>query len=123
MNTAFEIETPVEKLYDLGMINQLCRGNSDLTKKMVQLFIKEIPFSVEEIKQAYKQKDFVTLHKTAHRIKPVLSMYSIVKVEKDIELLENMLNEEKVTPETELKIIRLDNVISLVTKQMNRYIS
>jgi hypothetical protein len=46
-----------------------------------------------------------------------------VKIGKDIEVLENMGGEELVTPETELKINRLDNIISIVTQQMNKYIS
>jgi HPt (histidine-containing phosphotransfer) domain-containing protein len=123
MNTTFEIEVPFEKLYDLSMIDTFCRGDKNLTKKMIQVFIKDMPVSVEELKQAYKANDVITLKRTAHRIKPVLSLYSIVKIGKDIEVLENMGGEELVTPETELKINRLDNIISIVTQQMNKYIS
>jgi HPt (histidine-containing phosphotransfer) domain-containing protein len=123
MNTVFEIETPIEKLYDLGMIDKFCRGDKSLTKKMIQVFINDMPDSVEEIKQAYRDKDFIAMKKTAHRIKPVLSMYSIVQIGKEIEVLENMGKEEIVTPETEFKINKLDSIISLVTQQMNMYIS
>jgi HPt (histidine-containing phosphotransfer) domain-containing protein len=123
MNTAFEIEVPFEKLYDLSMIDTFCRGDKNLTKKMIQVFIKDMPVSVEELKQAYKANDVISLKRTAHRIKPVLSLYSIVKIGKDIEVLVNMGKEEMVTAETEMKINRLDNVISIVTQQMNKYIS
>jgi HPt (histidine-containing phosphotransfer) domain-containing protein len=123
MNTAFEIEVPFEKLYDLSMIDTFCRGDKNLTKKMIQVFIKDMPVSVEELKQAYKANDVISLKRTAHRIKPVLSLYSIVKIGKDIEVLVNMGREEMVTAETEMKINRLDNVISIVTQQMNKYIS
>jgi hypothetical protein len=123
MSKVFEIETSVEKLYDLGMIDKFCRGDKSLTKKMMQVFINDMPVSVEELKQAYKANDVITLKRTAHRIKPVLSLYSIVIIGNDVEILENMGTEELVTPEIALKINRLDNVISLVTQQMNKYIS
>jgi hypothetical protein len=123
MSKVFEIETSVEKLYDLGMIDKFCRGDKSLTKKMMQVFINDMPVSVEELKQAYKANDVITLKRTAHRIKPVLSLYSIVIIGNDVEILENMGTEELVTPEIALKIKRLDNVISLVTQQMNKYIS
>jgi hypothetical protein len=123
MSKVFEIETSVEKLYDLGMIDKFCRGDKSLTKKMMQVFINDMPVSVEELKQAYKANDVITLKRTAHRIKPVLSLYSIVIIGNDVEILENMGTEELVTPQIALKINRLDNVISLVTQQMNKYIS
>lgn len=123
MSTVLKIEAPVEKLFDLSMIDKFCRGDYNLTKKMIQVFINDIPFSVEEIKHAYQQKDFIALKKVAHRIKPVLSMYSIVKIEKEIELMENLDKDEKITPELGFKINKLDSVISLVTQQMNTYIS
>jgi HPt (histidine-containing phosphotransfer) domain-containing protein len=123
MNTALKFEAPFEKLYDLGMIEKLCRGDISRTKKMVQLFINDMPASIEEIKQAYKKLDFNTLKKTAHRIKPVLAMYSIVKIEKDIEMIESSGIEERVTPELESKINNLSSIIGEVTEQMNAYIS
>lgn len=123
MNTLLEFETPVGNLYDLGTIKKFCRGDENLTKKMIQMFIKDIPVSIEEIKQAYRERDFLTLKKTAHRIKPVLSLYSIVNIGKDMELLANMGKDEIVTQETELKITKLDSIISLVTQQLNEYIS
>jgi HPt (histidine-containing phosphotransfer) domain-containing protein len=123
MNTALKFEAPFEKLYDLGMIEKLCRGDISRTKKMVQLFINDMPASIEEIKQAYKKLDFNTLKKTAHRIKPVLAMYSIVKIEKDIEMIESSGIEERVTPELESKINNLSSIIGEVTEQMNAYVS
>jgi HPt (histidine-containing phosphotransfer) domain-containing protein len=123
MNTALHFEAPFEKLYDLGMIERLCRGDMGKTKKMLQLFINDMPASIEEIKQAYKMQDFITLKKTAHRIKPVLAMYSIVKIEKDIAMIENSGIEERVTPELESKINNLSSIIGEVTQQMNAYIS
>ena len=123
MNTVLKLEAPFEKLFDLGMIEKLCRGDISKTKKMVELFIHDIPASIEELKQAYKKLDFITLKKTAHRIKPVLALYSIVTIEKDLAMIENAGIEERVTPELESKINYLSSIIGEITEQMNAYIS
>ena len=122
MNTVMGQDNIGEKLYDLAMINRFCRGDKNLTKKMIQVFLTDIPSSVEEIKTAYQEKDFMTLKKTAHRIKPVLSMYSIAKVGNEIEVLSNMDQDEIMSMETSEKITKLESVIGMVTQQLNMYL-
>jgi HPt (histidine-containing phosphotransfer) domain-containing protein len=123
MSTTIEFETAFEKIYDLDMVNRLCRGDNNLTKKMVQLFLNDIPPAIEEIKQAYNIKDFITLKKTAHRIKPVLAMYYIVKIENDIKMIEKAGFEENITPELESNINNLSSIIGNVIQQMHVYVS
>jgi HPt (histidine-containing phosphotransfer) domain-containing protein len=109
-----------EKLYDTCMIEKFCRGNQDQLKKMIRVFIEQTPRSVEEIKLAYNNKDFVQMKNAAHRIKPVLSYYAIVKIAKDIQQIENMAKEELDTEEMALKINRLDEVLSEVVARMKK---
>jgi len=112
--------TPVEKLYDLCMIDRLCRGNQDKVKKMVEVFINTAPQSVEEIKIAYLQGDFAVVKKVAHRIKPTLSYYAIIKIEKDILQIEKLAKEGLPCTELEQKIIKVDEVISQVIEKMKQ---
>lgn len=123
MKNTIKRDTQNEKLYDLSMIEKLCRGDLVKTKKMVELFINDMPISMETIVNAYRNLDYVTLRKTAHKIKPILSMYSIVKIENDIEVIENAGVEENIKPELESKINHLNSVLLQVTHQMNSYIS
>jgi len=113
-------EIPAEKLYDLSMIEMLCRGDQEKVKKMVKVFIDQIPQSVEEIKSAYNKKDFVIIKHVAHRIKPTLSYYAIVKIEKDVKLIEAMAEEGLATTELELKIKRLEEVATQVVEKMKK---
>jgi HPt (histidine-containing phosphotransfer) domain-containing protein len=119
-STALKVDIPTEKLYDLCMIEQLCRGNLERVKKMVKVFIEQIPLSVEEIKLAFNKRDFVKIKNVAHRIKPTLSYYAIVKIEKDIQLIERLAKDELANPELELKIKKLDNVINEIVVQMKK---
>jgi len=118
INTIFE--TGSEKFYDMCMIERLCHNNADRIKKLVSVFIEQMPQSVEEIKQAYAKRDFAVVRKTAHRIKPTLSYYAIIKIEKDIQQIERMAKEGSDNAELELKIIKLDIVVAEVVKKMKQ---
>jgi HPt (histidine-containing phosphotransfer) domain-containing protein len=109
-----------EKLFDLSMIEKICRGNNDALTKMISTFISHIPLSVEEIKKAYREKDLETVNKTAHRIKPVLAIYAIVKIEREIRLLEKLSPEAMSKADTGLIINKLDQVVNSVALQMKK---
>lgn len=109
-----------EDLYDLCMIERLCRGNQEQVKKMISVFIKQIPQALEEIKSAYLRKDFITIKNTAHRIKPILSYYAIVKIEKDIRQVEALAKDEMATMEMEVRIKKIDEVLTQVVAAMKK---
>ena len=109
-----------EKLYDLCMIEQLCRGDQEKIKKMVEVFIVQAPKSVEEIKIAFLQGDFAVIKTVAHRIKPTLSYYAIIKIEKDIQQIERLAKEGSNSDELKLKIMKVDDVITRVVEKMKQ---
>jgi HPt (histidine-containing phosphotransfer) domain-containing protein len=107
-----------EKLYDLCMIEKMCRGNQEKVRKVIQVFIVQAPLAVEEIKSAYKKNDFVVIKKAAHQIRPVLSYYFIVKAEKEIHQIEALAEEGLDTGELAVLIERLEAVVTQVVEQM-----
>ena len=119
-NINLKAEELTEKLYDLSMIEQLCRGNQEQVKKMMTVFINQVPQAVEEIRMAYSNKDFATIKNTAHRIKPTLSYYAIVTIEKDVQQIEAMAKEGFSTIELEVKINKLAAVITQVAEKMKQ---
>ena len=65
-----------------------CRNSPEMTRKMVDVFIKTIP--LQWMKSNSCTGAVIMAEKTAHRIKPVILMYAIVKAEKvvlDIEMM------------------------------------
>ncbi|GAB2838306.1 Hpt domain-containing protein [Ferruginibacter profundus] len=110
---------PGEKLYELSMIDQLCRGNQEQVAKMIAVFVEQVPPSVEEIKLAYNNLDFVTIKKTAHKIKPTLTYYGIASLVKDIRFIEALAETASVN-ELAVKIKKLDDVITAVVAQMKK---
>lgn len=118
MNHQLNTEANGNRLFDLSFIEKVCRNNAETKRKMLTTFISTIPFSVEEIRKAYQQQDFVTIKNTAHQIKPVLAFYAIVTLEKDIELIEQLANKAQNTTELQLKIQKLDEVVNKVVSQI-----
>lgn len=118
MQTEIHSEIKEEKLYDLSMIELLCRGKQDKVKKMVEVFIEEMPKAVQEIRSAYLNSDFSTVRNTAHRIKPTLSYYAIVKIEKDMMQIEKLAEQGSASNELDLRIKKLEDVILQIVEQM-----
>lgn len=126
MKTAISItaanDTTSEKLFDLCFIESICHGNRENIKEMVKVFIDEIPAAAADIKQAYKAGDFERVKKTAHRIKPVLGYYNIIKIEKEVEQLET-LDERYLEPgEMEQKIQYVSVIINQAAAQIEKAI-
>lgn len=118
MQTEFHTEVNTEKLYDLCMIELLCRGKQEKVKKMVEVFIVEMPKAVQEIRSAFINNDFLTVRNTAHRIKPTLSYYAIVKIEKDMKQIEKLAEQGLASNELDTKIKKLEDVIHEIVEQM-----
>ena len=111
-----------EKLYDLCMIQSLCRGNKAQVKELIQNFIDETPMAVAELKSAYRNNDFLLIKKVAHRIKPVLNYYAVVKIEKEVEKLELQAGEQLVAADLESAIHKVDLVVNEIVSQMQQRI-
>lgn len=107
-----------EKLYDLCMIEQLSRNNPDFVRKMVGMFVERVPRDVETLIEAYSRKDTATLQKTAHRIKPVLSSYLILKVEKEIKTIESLSREGIINHEMGGMLEHIREVIEKVVDEL-----
>lgn len=106
-----------EKLYDLCMIEKLCRGNQQQVKQMLSVFVDQVPKAVKEIRSAYSENDFDQVKKAAHRIKPVLGFYAVIQLEEEIRLIESAAS---LLPQSEFeyRLNRVDAVVTNIVSQM-----
>ncbi len=109
-----------EKLFDLSLIEKASRGNELARRKMILAFAQSIPAAIQEMIQAYCNRDFGTIQKIAHRIKPILAIYAIVKLDKDIRQIEKLAKERQSIPELGLRIDKLTQVIEQVVEQLKQ---
>jgi HPt (histidine-containing phosphotransfer) domain-containing protein len=120
MNYPEEITQNVEQLYDMSYINKICRNDPERIKKMVGVFVSTIPGAVEEIKEQYIKQDYDALKKTAHRIKPVILIYAIVRAERVILDIEKMAKNRVGIDELGNKIASLQHTIRIVVNEMKK---
>ncbi len=106
------------KLYDLEMIHKMCRGDEEKIAKMVDVFIDQISQSIEEIASAYSEKDFLKIERLVHKIKPTLTYFGVVTLEKEAHNLENMLHNNSESAELEFKILSFNTLIKEVVDSM-----
>lgn len=107
-----------EKLYDLTIVSQLCRGDEEKVVEMVAVFTTEISKSVEEIKVAFNEQDISKIKKLVHKTKPTLTYYGTVKIEKVLLEIESILGEEFTIDELEVNIKKLESTTTTIVNYM-----
>ncbi|MBK8881861.1 MAG: PAS domain S-box protein [Bacteroidales bacterium] len=107
-----------EKLYNLEKLIEMSRGNKELVKKLIMIFIEQTPAAVVQIKEAWNIGDLVTVRKTAHRIKPNIDSFGIEVLKQEIRSIENLAEEGLSTSELETKINWLSQVIDQVVVEL-----
>ncbi|WP_386808888.1 Hpt domain-containing protein [Lutibacter holmesii] len=110
-------ELPASKLYNLSLIDTMCRGNQEQVAKMVKVFTSEISQSVADINTAFSEKDFLTIKKLTHKVKPTLTYFGVEKLQKELLLIDALLltDFDITTLET-----HLNNFTKLTTKVIDQ---
>ena len=82
------------KLYDLTLIDKMCRGNQEQVAKMVKVFVNEISQSAEDINSAFSEKNFSSIKKLTHKVKPTLTYFGVEKLQKELLEIEALLSKD-----------------------------
>ena len=75
--------------YDLEQLRSLSRGDESFVQNMVSVFLQQTTTALQELRSALDNKDYISLARTAHRIKPSIDNMGIRQLEgvaRDIEL-------------------------------------
>jgi len=109
---------PEEQLYDLSLIDKMCRGNQEQIAKMVRVFIIQTSKLIEDLKLAGSKNDLLEIKTLIHKIKPSFTYYGTAKLEKEAKLIEALFLEEFEIREFELRIERLSELATQVIHKM-----
>jgi len=107
-----------DRLYDLSLIDKMCRGDQKQVVKMVTVFIIQTSKSIEELKLAGTKNDLVKIKKIVHKIKPSFTYYGTVKLEKEVKIIEVLVLEVFDMSALELKIERFIELASQIIQKM-----
>ncbi|SHJ32043.1 HPt (histidine-containing phosphotransfer) domain-containing protein [Arenibacter nanhaiticus] len=104
-------------IYNLDKINELAEGDNDFIMAVVGVFLEEVPQDLAELEVALRQKNFESVYKLAHKIKPnvdLLGMEDTRKIALNIETLGKKGKSE------EAEITRL---VPLLKEDINQVVS
>ncbi len=76
-------------LYDLSMVEEIGKGNPSFLPKMVFLFLEQMSEDLININKATVEKDWLTISRLAHRMKPSIEGMGIFSLRETIKSLEN----------------------------------
>lgn len=109
-----------EPLYNLDYIVQFSRDNPEFVRKMVALFVEQVPASVAEIQSSLESGNLMNAAAVAHRIKPNIDSFGIVSLKQEIRDLEARAQEK--APAQELKALagHIREVIDCVVQQLKK---
>ena len=107
-----------EPLYDLFLIDKMCRGNDEQISKMVKVFIAQTESSIQELALALIKKDVLKIKKMVHKMKPSFTYYGTSKLDRQVRSIEALLLEKFEIMELESKIVGLAELAITVTDKM-----
>lgn len=119
MNYTAEIELQVtEKLYDLTILEEITDGDTEFIISLAGIYLDTIPLNSQQMVQAAEAKDWLTVSKIAHKIKPTIDSMNIMSISSDIRTLETD-GKNKVNTGILGKIaVKVDTVINIVAQQL-----
>ena len=110
----------ISKLYDLSLLESIGKGNRDFITRMLNLFIEQVPVSVEEIKQAFQDNDLPKIKSVAHRIKPSIDNMGIGNLKTEIREIESIAESGNKNEKLNDLIRLLDCTIAKVVRQIKQ---
>ncbi len=109
---------PEGKLYNLGIIREISRGNEDFVKKMLVLFIETMPPAIEEMKQHLNSAEWNALGAVAHKIKPSIDTMGIDLLREDIRSIERFGKEALNTDQIPALLEKIERVLDKVADDL-----
>lgn len=83
-----KMENINSKYVDLTYLKLLSNGSNEFICEMIDVFMAQIPEGLDEMDKHWNVKDWKSLHRAAHRMKPSFSFMGIKELENDIILID-----------------------------------
>ncbi|BAV08820.1 HPt (histidine-containing phosphotransfer) domain-containing protein [Filimonas lacunae] len=77
-----------ERLYDLGFINQVAKGNQALQERLCRSFVSSANGGLEELHQALAENNLENIGKAAHKLKSTIEAMRVIEGTRLIKLIE-----------------------------------
>jgi PAS domain S-box-containing protein len=111
----------IDDSYDLTQLRTLSRGDEEFVINMIHIFIQHTPPALKEMESALNNKQYVTIIKTVHRIKPSIESMGISQLDGVARDIEVNAKEEKVDHNVLSHKVRfLTDTLSMVIRKLQK---
>jgi CheY-like chemotaxis protein len=112
-----------EPLYNLSQIESLARGNSAFIRKMLELFVQNVPGQIKELNQNSRNNDWLKVSRTAHSLKSGIDIMLINSIKEDILFIEQHARYSTSLDLLPSAIARVTETLEKVLDQVRAYLS
>jgi CheY-like chemotaxis protein len=96
---------------DLNYLNKRTKSNPILMMEMITIYLEQTPHLIKSIKQSLKDKDWVGLYSSAHKIIPSFSIMGIdSEFEKMAKTIQEYANTQKQSDDIHNMVTQLENI-------------
>lgn len=96
---------------DLNYLNKRTKSNPILMMEMITIYLEQTPHLIKSIKQSLKNKDWVGLYSSAHKIIPSFSIMGIdSEFEKMAKTIQEYANTQKQSDDIHNMVTQLENI-------------
>ena len=108
--------------YNLRGLKDVTKGNAEIEKKLINIFIEESRSAATTLSEAFKSKDVKKIKDAAHRIKPSVAIMGISSLRQDLLELEALDSLTDKATDIKGMIENVNNVLTLVTTHMQNHL-
>ena len=80
--------------YNLSKVYEISENDNEFALQIASLFLEEVPFEIQAMKNAIEVKDYTQTYASAHKIKPTLDLLGMDMAYEDVLLIIEWTKEE-----------------------------
>jgi PAS domain S-box-containing protein len=109
-----------KKLYDMSKLTELCSGDPEFLKKMVEIFINQSSVSAKQLREAIAVKDLETVYQVSHKIKPGIDSMGIDCLKMEIREIEKDAKAKIYSTKMEHLVSYTDSILQKVVLDLEK---
>ena len=107
-------------IYSLDKINEMAAGDEEFVQSVVTVFLEEVPQDLESLERAITEKDYESVYKLAHKIKPNVDLFGMEQARATALEIETLGKSEENSAEIESKFPLLKKDVLQVIAELRK---
>lgn len=106
--------------YNLAKVYELSSNDDDFAQQIVELFLQEVPFEINLIREGIDEKDYKKTYAAAHKIKPTLDLLGMDLAYEELNQIMNWTKAEGKKKEIKEVFKLLKEQVNLTSKEIKK---